>query len=77
VNQSGAAVVVAEEAVIDSGAAGLVIASKVHAKDSKIGLLLAGTVEGRPDIAVDARVAAIIGVSAVLTLFILRRLFRS
>jgi hypothetical protein len=77
VNQSGAAVVVAEEAVIDRGVAGLVVASNVRADDSKIGLLLAGSVEGRPDIAVDARVAAIIGISAMLTLFILRRLFRS
>ena len=69
--------VVAEEAIIDNGVAGLVIASTVNAKDSKIGLLLAGSVEGRPDIAVDARVAAIIGAAAVLTLFILRRMLRS
>jgi hypothetical protein len=62
---------------MDNTAAGLVVASKINAKNSRIALLLGGTVEGRPDIAVDARVAAIIGASAVITLFILRRLFRS
>jgi hypothetical protein len=77
VNQSGVAVIVAEEATMNHTSAGLVVASKINAKNSRIALLLGGTVEGRPDIAVDARVAAIIGASAVVTLFILRRLFRS
>ncbi len=74
-SQSGAGTVVAEEATMESATAGLVVASTINAKDSRIGFLLGGT--GRPDVAVDARVALIIGASAVVTLFILRRLFRS
>jgi len=77
VNQSGAGTVVAEEATMENATAGLVVASTINAKDSRIGFLLGGTVEGRPDVAVDARVALIIGASAIVTLFILRRLFRS
>ena len=67
----------AEEATMENANAGLAVASTINANDSRIELLLGGNVGGRPDVAVDARVALIIGASAVVTLFILRRLFRS
>jgi hypothetical protein len=37
-------------------------------------MLLAGTVDGRPDVKIDARLAAIIGASFAVTLFALRRI---
>ena len=53
------------------------MANTVNARDSKIGVVLGGEIEGRPDIALDGRFAAIIGASLAVTWFALRRLFRS
>ena len=54
----------------------MVLGNTVNARDSKIGVVLGGDIEGRPDIALDGRFAAIIGASLAVTWFALRRLFR-
>jgi hypothetical protein len=40
-----------------------------------IGVLLAGTIEGAPDVKIDARTAAVIGAVGAITLYILKRVF--
>jgi hypothetical protein len=52
------------------------VTDTVNAKESVIGVLLAGTIEGSPDVKVDARSAAAFGAGAVVTIFLLRRLFK-
>lgn len=74
--QSGAAIIVAEEATIVEGFGAMVFGTTVNARSSQIGVLVAGTIEGEPDVRMDARLAAIIGAAFAITWFALRKLFR-
>lgn len=92
ISQGGAVSVTTETASLDASAAALVSANTVDLNSSgaaivitdtlqadrasRIGVLFAGTIEGNPKVGVDARTAAIVGVCAATTLFILNRLFR-
>jgi len=74
---SAAALVSANTVQLNSAAAAIAITDTLHADSgSRIGILLAGTIEGDPKVGFDARTAAIIGVCAATTMFVLNRLFR-
>jgi hypothetical protein len=75
---SSAAVLVSADTVqLNSGAAAIAISDTLRAdRGSRIGILLAGTIEGNPKVGIDARTAAIVGVCGATTLFVLNRLFR-
>jgi hypothetical protein len=74
---SAAALISADTVQLSSAAAAVAIADNLQADSgSRIGILLAGTIEGEPDVGIDARTAALVGVCAATTLFILNRLFR-
>ena len=60
---------------LDSSRSLLTIADTVDSKNSVIGVLLAGTIEGAPDVKIDARTAAVIGAVGAITLYILKRVF--
>ena len=74
---SGAGLLTGDTVHLKSGGAGAVVADTVHAEPgSMIGVLFAGTIEGTPDVKVDARTAAALGAGFAVTLFVLRRLFK-
>jgi hypothetical protein len=52
------------------------VTDTVNAKESVIGVVLAGNIEGSPDVKVDARSAAAFGVGVAVAFFILRRIFK-
>ncbi len=73
---SGAAVLNAETVHLKSASSLFTVADTVESDSgSRIGILLAGTIEGDPNVRMDARTAALIGLSAAVTLFVLKRLF--
>lgn len=73
---SGAGVVSADKVELNSAGAGVAIADTLVADDkSTIGFLFAGTIEGQPNVRIDARAAAAFGAGLGLTLFVLRRVF--
>jgi len=74
---SGVGLASADTVVLNSAAAAIAVADTVQAKNSTIGLLFAGTVEGDPDIKVDARRALIFGGALLATTIILKRIFGS
>ncbi len=65
----------ADTADINASIAGFVVSDVVKAKGSTIGVLFAGTIEGEPNVKVDARTAAAMGAAAAITYVILKRLF--
>lgn len=74
---SAALLVSADNIQLNSGAAAIAIADTLKAdRGSRIGILLAGTIEGNPKVGLDARTAAIVGVCGAATLFALNRLLR-
>jgi hypothetical protein len=74
---SGAGLLTGDNISLQNAGAGVVIADTFKAEDdSVIGFLLAGSIEGNPNVRVDARSAAAFGAALAMTLFILRRLFR-
>lgn len=73
---SGAGFLTADNVEFKSSGAGIVVADTFKADGkSVIGFLFAGTIEGEPDVKVDARTAAISGAAFAVVLFVLRRLF--
>lgn len=74
---SGVGIASADTVVLNSAAAAVAVADTVKATNSTIGLLFAGTVEGNPDIKVDARRALIFGGVLIVTSVILKRVFGS
>lgn len=75
---SSAAVLVSADTVqLNSAGVAIAVADTVRAdRGSRIGILLAGTIEGNPKVGIDARTAAIVGVCGATTLFVLNRLLR-
>ena len=74
---SGAGFLTGDNVDLNSGGAGIVVADTLKAEPgSVIGVLLAGTIEGHPNVKVDARAAAAFGAAFAFTLLVLRRLFR-
>jgi hypothetical protein len=76
VTRGGAAIVSSQRAKLDHSINAFMVTDTVDARDSVIGLVLAGNIEGSPDVKVDARSAAAFGAGAVVALFILRRIFK-
>lgn len=75
---SGAAFIAGDTITVSQGGAGVVVADTLKAEPgSIIGVLFAGTIEGNPDVKVDARTAAAFGAGFALAAFVLRRIFRS
>ena len=74
---SGVGLASADTVILNSAAAAVAVAETVKATNSTIGLLFAGTVEGNPDIKVDARRALIFGAVLIATSVILKRVFGS
>lgn len=75
---SGAGFITGDTVTVSQGGAGVVVADTLKAEPgSIIGVLFAGTIEGNPDVRVDARTAAAFGAGFAITAFVLRRLFRS
>jgi hypothetical protein len=73
---SGAGLVTSDNVNLHSGGAGVVVADTLKTDPgSVIGVLFAGTIEGQPNVKVDARRAAAFGAAMAVTLFVLRRVF--
>lgn len=73
----GAGVITGDRVDLRQSGAGIVVADTLKADEkSVIGVLFAGTIEGNPDVKVDARTAAAFGAGLGATLFVLKRLFR-
>ncbi len=73
---SGAGVLSADRVELTSAGAGIAIADTLVADDkSTIGFLFAGTIEGQPDVKIDARAAAAFGAGLAVALFLLSRIF--
>jgi len=74
---SAAVLVSADTVQLNSAGVAIVVADTLEAdRGSRIGILLAGTIEGNPKVGIDARTAAIVGVCGAATLFVLNRLLR-
>lgn len=75
---SGAGFIAGDTITVSQGGAGVVVADTLKAEaGSIIGVLFAGTIEGNPEVKVDARTAAAFGAGFAIAAFVLRRLFRS
>jgi lipopolysaccharide assembly outer membrane protein LptD (OstA) len=73
---SGAGMLTGDNISLQNAGAGIVIADTFKAEDdSMVGFLLAGSIEGNPNVKVDARSAAAFGAGLAITLFLLRRIF--
>lgn len=75
-SNSGAGLISAETVNLKNSNSMFTVTDTVNAKESVIGVLLAGSIEGTPDVKFDARSAAAFGAGAAVALFVLRRLFR-
>jgi hypothetical protein len=76
-NNSAVAFLIAEEAKVVESIPLVAVTNQLSAENSRIGVLLAGRIDGEPEIGIDLRMAAAIGAGAAIALFILRRIFRS
>lgn len=76
VSEGGAAIISAGTARLKNSYNAFMVTDTVEAEQSTIGVVLAGNIEGSPDVKVDARTAAAFGAGAAIALFILRRMFR-
>lgn len=76
-NNSAVALLISEEATVVGSAPLLTIANQLTTEDSRIGVLLAGSIEGQPRVGLDLRLAAAVGAGAAIALFVLRRIVRS
>ena len=72
---SGAGFISSESAKLNNSRNAFMVTDTVKAKNSTIGVLLAGSIEGTPDVKMDARSAAAFGAGAAIALFLLRRIF--
>jgi hypothetical protein len=75
---SGAAFIAGDTITMRQSGAGVVVADTINAEEgSMIGVLFAGSIEGNPNVRVDARTAAAFGAGFAVAAFALRRIFRS
>lgn len=73
---SGAAFIAGDTITVSQGGVGVAVADTLKAEaGSIIGVLFAGTIEGNPDVKVDARTAAAFGAGFGVALFLLRKIF--